>query len=212
MGAIQLQEILARRHVYRGVHRSRPPPCWGLGELFGRLVEISGEGAGAALTVVIGLVLEAQRCGEPVIWVASEGSTFYPPDVAHSGVDLTALPVVRVRGVEGRRVVFRCADRLLRSGAFGLVVLDLGDTAEMPLSAQTRLAGLAKKHDTALVCITRKSEESPSLGSMITLRALATRRQVGEGRYRCQVRVLKDKRRGPGWGQAEEYRGPPGLR
>ena len=100
----------------------------------------------------------------------------------------------------------------MRSGAFGLMVVDLGERAALPLRAQTRLVGLAKKHDTALLCITKKDDDRPSLGSLVSCRAEAARtKRLGE-RYRCEVRILKDKRRGPGWSHTEVCRGPAGLR
>src|SRR5262245_28367396 len=85
-------------------------------QLGGRLVELSGTGATAALTCAIGLVLETQEQGEPVAWIAIAGASFYPPDLADSGIDLDALVVVRAPDpLAGIRV----AERLLRSGAFG---------------------------------------------------------------------------------------------
>ena len=99
-------------------------PVWSSAELSGRLCELSTVGsAPAALTAAFGLVLDAQRAGEPTAWVTTTADTFFPPDVAASGVDLTALIVVRVPDT---RTAGRAADRLLRAGAFGLVVLDLG--------------------------------------------------------------------------------------
>jgi recombination protein RecA len=133
---------------------------------------------------------------------------FYPPDVAEAGVDLGALAVVRAPGT---RRAARAADHLLRSGGFGLVVLDVGADDRMPVAFQTRLAGLAKKHDAALLCITEKEDRRPSLGSLVSLRAEAIRTERAGDRFRCEVRVLKDKRRGPGWTHVEVCHGPDGL-
>src|SRR5438445_10836474 len=96
---------------------------WGLGAFRGRLVELSARGATATLTAAAELVVEAQTQGEPVAWLALAAGTFYPPDVADTGVDLAALVVVRASDATSAA---RAAERLLRSGAFGLVVLDLG--------------------------------------------------------------------------------------
>jgi recombination protein RecA len=181
---------------------------WSCPQLAGRLVELSGVGAVASLTAAVGLVLDAQERDEPVAWLTLPGSTFYPPDVADSGVDLAALVVVRVPDCEAAA---RAADRLVRSGGFGLVVLDLGAAAVVPTALQGRLVGLAQRHDAAIVCITEKGSETASLGSMVSLRAEAQRLATPEG-FRCRVRVLKDKRRGPGWSHEEEVRGPAGLR
>lgn len=181
---------------------------WTLAEIAGRLVEISGLGATASLTLAFGLVLEAQRQDEPVGWGTTTESSFYPPDAAERGVDINALVVARLPDV---RAVPRAGEKLLRSGAFGLVVLDIG-TAEIPTSHQARLAGLARQHHTALVCLTEKESREPSLGSLISLRVHAERTQTSKGQFACELKVLKDKRRGPTWTQAEMCRGPAGLR
>lgn len=181
---------------------------WNIAEISGRLVEISGSGATAALTLAMGLTLEAQREGEPVAWVTTTESSFYPPDAAEGGVDLDALAVIRVPDA---RTVARAAERLTRSGAFGLVVLDLG-TTEVPTPLQARLAGLAQKHHAALICLTEKEHTTPSLGSLVSLRVQAQRRRVSEDRFACALSVLKDKRRGPTWSHTEVHHGPAGLR
>lgn len=181
---------------------------WSLPAFAGRLVEVSGDGTGAPLTFAFRLVLEAQRGGEPVVWVGRKDAAFYPPDAAAAGVDLAALPVVRV--VDALSAA-GAADLLLRSGAFGLLVLDLGAQALLPIHAQTRLAALAKQHATAVLCVTEKRAARPSLGSLVSVRAQAVRTVRDQDRFRCEVRILKDKRRGPGWTHAEVCRGPDGV-
>jgi recombination protein RecA len=185
-----------------------PAPRWHLDDLTGRLTELSGLGATASYTAATALVLEAQCRGEPVAWIGLPGTSFFPPDLDDSGVDLEALVVVRVRDAI---TVARSADTLLRSGSFGLVVLDLGATAELPMAAQGRLVGLAQRHDTALVAITDKPRDAASLGSIVSLRAEAVRERVG-GDFRVTLRAIKDKRRGPGWDQILDVVPPPGLK
>jgi recombination protein RecA len=198
------------------------PACgpWGLDALRGRLVELSARGAAATLTAAIELVVEAQQAAEPVAWVTLGNATLYPPDAAASGVDLAALAVVRVRDATAAA---RAAERLLRSGGFGLVVIDLGGGSsaqqgiEVPIAHQGRLITLAQAHDAAVVCITEKPGESPSLGSLVSLRAEALRLHAPEDKdgsergYHVTLRALKDKRRGPGWTRTTKLRGPPGL-
>ena len=99
------------------------PVGWSRARLAGRLVELSGRGATAVLTLAVGLVVEAQRESEPVAWIQGTSDSFYPPDLAAAGVDLAALPVIRAGGPAGAA---RAASQLARSGAFGLLVLDLG--------------------------------------------------------------------------------------
>ena len=184
------------------------PYVFNLRVLQGRLTEISGHRACASLTLVFRLVLEAQQSSEPVVWISRPESTFYPPDVADAGVDLGALPVVWARGT---RRAARAADTLVRSGGFGLIVLDVGADDRLPIAFQSRLAGLAKKHGAALLCITEKEPQRPSLGSLVSLRAEAVRTRREGDRFRCEAQVLKDKRRGPGWKHVEVCRGPDGL-
>jgi recombination protein RecA len=191
---------------------------WSLEQIAGRLVEISGVEATAALTLTFELILQAQQQNEPVAWITRDDSLFYPPDVAEGGVDLDALVIVRIpdlpasAGQAGARAVARAADQLVRSGAFGLVVLDFGAKPDVPTPLQARLAGLAYKYQTALLCLTTKGDEVPSLGPLVSLRVAARRERLADGQFSCGLTVLKDKRRGPTWRYAEVCRGPTGLR
>ena len=188
------------------------PGHWNLGELRGRLSELTTDGSGAPLSTALALVLEAQLCGEPAAWVTVAGSCFFPPDVAALGVDLEALPVVRAP--DASRAA-RGADKLLRSGSFGLVVVDLvelGSKARVAVPLQSRLLGLSRKHDAALVFLTGKDPSSPSLGPLVSLRVGSFRKRRSAGRFECEIHATKDKRRGPGWYHRELRHGPPGLR
>jgi recombination protein RecA len=183
------------------------PPPWRLAEVAGRLVEISGSTAAASLTLTFVLLREAQECGEPVGWVSSVESCFYPLDAAQNGMDLKSLVVIRLTKTES---IARAGEKLLRSGGFGVVVLDLG-TTDIPMPLQTRLTGLAHRHHTALVCLTEKDRAAFSLGSLVSLRAHAGKKRAADNRFACTLRVLKDKRRGPTWHYEELYTGPAGL-
>jgi recombination protein RecA len=203
-------------HVDRLVHAGADARAtWELNNLRGRLVELSARGATATLTAAVELVVEAQTQAEPVAWIAPAAGTFYPPDVAESGVDLAALVVVRVRDAIAAA---RVAERLLRSGAFGLIVIDLctpsgsfsSPAIELATANQGRLVTLAQTHDAAIVCITDKTSETASLGSLVSLRVEALRLRDRED-VTVTVRALKDKRRGPGWEKSAKKRLPAGL-
>ncbi len=184
-------------------HAPEGEPAWSRVELTGRLCELSAGVDGALLSAAMSVVLDVQLNGDPVAWVSATAATFYPPDAAACGVDLSALIVVRAIGA---RAAGRAADVLLRSGAYGLVVLDLGTSATLPAPLQGRLVQLASKHDAAVVCLTEKAAHEDSLGSLVSLRGEVRRQRessVGTG-YAYRVRVLKDKRRGPGWVVEEE--------
>lgn len=183
-------------------------PRWDLQEIAGRFTELSGQGGSACLTLATSMILDAQRQAETAAWISSNESSFFPLDVAAAGVDLEALAVIRVPDASA---VARAADKLARSGAFGLLVLDLGAHARVPAALQARLRTLARKHDTAILCLTEKSGTASSLGSLVSLRGEARIRRLGEDRFACELRVLKDKHRGPGWMHAEVCRGPEGM-
>ena len=215
--ALDLLQLPGVRRLGDGAPSRAPgvpdaPPAWTRDELAGRLCELSAGPDTAALAVAGTLVLDAQLTGSPVAWVTARAATFHPPDLAAMGVDLAALVVVRA--IDSRRAG-RAADVLLRSGAFGLVVLELGTSATLPApplsaSLQGRLVQLATKHDAAVLCLTEKAADAPSLGSLVSLRGQVRRRRTAEG-FICELDILKDKRRGPGWRWRERFRGPDGL-
>ncbi len=176
--------------------------------LAGRLTELSGVGATAALTLAFTVVREIQQRGEPVAWVLSGEQLFYPPDVQDSGVDCEAIVVVRVPHVSS---IARAAELLVRSGAFGLVVLDLGTHAQVPIAMQARLLQAAQRHAMIVLCLTTTPPSLPSLGSLVSLRLEARRQSMAEGQYRCEGIACKDKRGGPGWREGAVYAPPLGL-
>ena len=202
------------------------PDAWGVQTLFGRLSEVSSGPGTAALTLTLRLAVEAQRLGEPVAWITDRSSSFFPPDARATGVDLDALVCVfpprsprgdgvfppRSRGnrfprrspqKDGGSLVLHAADLLVRSGGFGLVVLDLGGddlrrNIDLPMAMQSRLAGLARRHQTAILCLTEKSRDERSLGSLVSLRVEAVRAEKVGDRFRYEVHILKDKHSGSG--------------
>jgi recombination protein RecA len=185
-------------------------PAWRLPDLSGRLVELSAGRHPAHLTAAFGLVLEAQLAGDQAAWITLDSSSFFPPDAADGGIDLEALPIVRVPDAAAAG---RAADYLVRSGGFGLVALDLPH-APGALSAAmlTRLLGLARTHDAVILILTRKTAEAPSVTPLVSLRAEASRAEGLEGPIAVHIHALKDKRAGPGWVHVEACHGTAGLR
>lgn len=209
---LPLAQLISRLGIQKGPAGTPSSREWSLDALAGRFVELTSAGAGAALTAAISLVLQSQLRGEPAVWISVGATTFYPPDVAASGVDLAALPVVRVNDT---RAALRAADHLMRSGAFAVVVIDMsviggGDTT-VRMAAQSRLAGLARTHRTLLLCLTRKTGDRPSIGSLISVRGEASAERSAFDRFAWSVHITKDKRRGPGWEHSGTCRGPEGL-
>ncbi|OPY65523.1 MAG: recombinase A [Syntrophorhabdaceae bacterium PtaU1.Bin034] len=176
--------------------------------LAGRVTELSGQGNLANLTLACDLILDAQREREIVAWITGKESSFYPPDAAERGIDLSALAVIRC---PDRRDCARVADRLARSGAFGLLIVDLGVKGDVSPPLQSHLAGLARTHHMAVVFLTEKADEVPSLGSLISLRGRTSSHRKEAGRFICSFKAIKDKRRTPGWVREGVYDGTPGL-
>jgi recombination protein RecA len=179
-----------------------------LATLRGRLVELSSGRSSACLSLSCTLLLEAQRHSTSVVWISVTRDSFYPPDLAANGIDLSVLPVVWAPDI---RSAVRAADQLLCTGAFGLLVIDLYRNARLPEPLQARLARSALHHGCTVCFLTVKAEASPSLGSMISLYARVSRSRSAAGRFRLDLQVLKDKRRAPVWKHVEHIDGPPGL-
>lgn len=191
-----------------GAVRSEEQNGWCFSALAGHLVELSGSGASSAITLAFNLICEAQGLGEPAAWVTTQGRCFYPPDAAEHGADLDTLAVVRV---SQEQEICKAADYLLRSGAFGVVVMDLGDLQRLPEKQLTRLLGLARRHVTAIVCLTTKREGIPSLGGLVSMHGRVGLVRRGPGEYIGELYVLKDKRRTRGWRHWMVWHAPSGL-
>lgn len=181
---------------------------WSRVSLSGHVVEVVGSASGADLSAVMSLLLEAQRLDEPVAWVTTRASLFYAPDARQLGLDVEAISVVRV---SQSAVAARAAERLLRSGGFGVVVLDLEDDNEVADALTVRLAQLARLHDAVLLAVVQL-RRTGAFGTHASLRVGMERTRVGRGRFVREVRV--DRARGGLVAEAysEEVDGPPGLR
>lgn len=180
---------------------------WCIGALAGRYVELTGKASSAVFTAARGMVLEAQMQGGLVAWVGKRSPAFFPPDFAAVGIDLEALLVAFVDSLnEALRVV----DLLLRSDAFSLLVLDLGEQGALPLAVQSRFSGLAKEHYTAFLEITCKNRHSR--GSLASLRLEAKRIRADREHFIVEVCAIKDKQSAPGWKHSESCYGPNGVR
>jgi len=185
-----------------------PDRAWTLDGLAGRFVEVGGGAALAGLTLSARLIVQAQLAGKLAAWVGTRASTFYPPDLAAAGVDLAALVVVRAPDARG---VWRSCDTLLRSGGFALVLADVQGEIGVPFAAQTRLGGLAQRHNATLLALTRQTRPERTRSSLVSLRAETEKRRTGHDGFLCRARVVKDKRGVPGWTHEEWCRGTDGL-
>lgn len=183
----------------------------------GRLVELTGGRNAACATMAVAAVLQAQAEDDTAAWVQPRHGGLFPPDLAESGVDLDALVVVHVPPGAGSFGIPKTAEILLRSGAFGLIVLDLRAARPRGDAWLGRLLGLAREHGSRVVLITTASaagdsRSGPSLGSLVSVRIEPRRVRASRGLFVIEHEVLKDKL---GWFsrlEPERRRGPWGLR
>lgn len=189
----------------------------------GRLVELSAPvaSAGARTSTAVALLRRAQREGETTAWIQSSGGPLYPPDLHDGGIDLEALVVVHVPTSEGAAGLGKAAEMLLRSGAFGLVVVDLGALETKPQAGskaatrtawQGRLLGLARQHEARVLLLTEKPSHADSLGPLVGLRVEPRRTRRPDGTFCIEHHVLKNKSGAPVSPASELFLGTPGLR
>ncbi len=181
----------------------------------GRLIEIAGEPAGAQMTTAVACLRRAQARGETSAWVQRAGGSLFPPDLADSGVDLGALLVVNVPARAGAAAPAKAAELLLRSGGFGMVVIDLtGAPPPRDLAWQGRLLGLAREHGSFVLLLSDGRDEAgarASLGPLVSLCLAPRRLRLERGLFAIEPTVRKDKS-GLLCGLAQERRrGPWGL-
>lgn len=158
----------------------------------GRVVELCGARSRGRLTVAAGFVRAAQAQGELAAWVQPEGAGLYPPDLAAAGVSLDELVVIHAPRDAGPEAVARAAELLLRSGGFGVAVLDLCAARPRGEGWVVRLGGVARRHGARVVLLTSLDEGSASAGALVAVRATARRRFEAE-RVVLDVEVLRDR-------------------
>ncbi len=207
-GVVRARSLISDQEAQAGA------PNWCLAELSGRLCELLALSAAtessALLTAATYLIADAQRCAEPVAWICAASALFFPPDLESNGVDLQALTILRVADAQDAA---QAADQLLRSGCFGLLVIDLS-AVETKISdaVLARLKGLVRTHQATVLFLCNAAESDRSaLGSMVSFRACARSRVISAGRFALEIEVSRDKRRGTPWRWTETCNGPPGM-
>jgi len=180
---------------------------WSLDSLVGILSELSEEHPCGALSFCAEIIQEAQERGEPVAWVASTDSVFFPPDFAARGIDLRALAVIRAGG---QAESLTAGEWLVKSGAVGLLVVDCGGQWTVSDSALGRLQKLAERSQCAVLFLTRKPRSAPSLGSRIAVRGCVA--PAGSRPLLVDIHTDRDKRAAAGPRIHRCYHAPPGMR
>jgi recA bacterial DNA recombination protein len=194
----------------------------------GRLVELCGA---AQMSTAVTILAHAQREGETAAWIQPARGSLYPPDLAAAGVDVEALVVIHVPdtgAMSGASGQCRAAELLLRSGGFGLLVIDFASAGQNQIPAeptgstawQGRLLGLARQHEARVLLLRKDARES--LGPLVGMRVASRVERVihqddpsgfspRTGSFEIRHEVLKNKSGGPLEPAAIRIRGPWGL-
>jgi len=121
----------------------------------GTLTEICGTESTGRTALVFTLLGQATRRGECCAWIDT-GGAFDPLSAAEAGVDLDRVLWVNCGG--NAQHALKSTDLLIQAGGFGLVVLDMADTADaitrrIPLASWFRLRHAAERTGAALVAM-----------------------------------------------------------
>lgn len=125
----------------------------------GCLTEIIGAGSSGRATIMAAILAEATAREEFCALVDAEDA-FDPASAESAGVCLSRL--LWVRCGHNAEHALRAADLLVQGGGFGVVALDLGDTApasarRIPLACWFRLRRAVEHTPTVLVAVARQS-------------------------------------------------------
>jgi len=124
----------------------------------GTMTEICGTESTGRTSLMFALLSQATQRGECCAWIDTAGA-FDPASAAEAGIDLDRILWVNCAG--NAQHALKSTDLLIQSGGFGLVVLDLADTANdvarrIPLASWFRLRHAAERTGAALVVIERQ--------------------------------------------------------
>lgn len=124
----------------------------------GTMTEICGAESTGRTSLMFALLGEATQRGECCAWIDTAGA-FDPASAVDAGVDLDRVLWVNCGG--NAQHALKSTDLLIQGGGFGLVVLDLADTAEdvarrIPLASWFRLRHAAERTGAALVAVERQ--------------------------------------------------------
>ncbi|MBN2527873.1 MAG: hypothetical protein JXR76_15900 [Deltaproteobacteria bacterium] len=216
--ARRLDELLQARYITRGKSLrsfARGISPWSYAALQGRLVSLLPGAMNAPFTALFQVIWDAQEEGETVAWVGGTQSCFYPPDVARLGVDLNAITVIRL---SADKDIWFAADTLIRSGAVGMVVIDLASLEERrpsknSLALQHRLSGLARTHNCAVIILPFHQNRHDDNGVLVslTVKTSKTPLSLPFGAYQLGVTPQKDKTGTSNWKIEEVCDAPDGL-
>jgi recombination protein RecA len=191
----RMKIALAKPTIFRGSSLLRSESRGPIALPAGRLVELCAGPTAAQSSIAAMVLRHAQAEGDPVAWVQPSDAGLFPPDLAAAGLDLDALVVVHVPAKDPSAST-RAAELILRTGAFGALVIDLScSIASLPRGSawQGRLLGLAREHACRVIVLSPHGRARASLGALVSLRFDVRRARIAPGRFRVEANVLKDK-------------------
>src|SRR5580700_10561837 len=124
----------------------------------GTLTEICGAESCGRTALTFALLGQATQRGECCAWIDAAGA-FDPASAMEAGVNLDRVLWVNCGG--NAQHALKSTDLLIQAGGFGLVVLDMADTADaiarrIPLASWFRLRHAAERTGAALVAVERQ--------------------------------------------------------
>jgi energy-coupling factor transporter ATP-binding protein EcfA2 len=153
----------------------------------GRLTELAGP-AGSGKTTIARAIVEATVAARGWVAYVDAQRTLDPRDWAHLG---DADGVWMIRPHDATRAAW-CADVLLRSGAFALVVLD--GAPALTRSNAVRLTRLARDSDCALLVLGDRTGAATQLGGAVRL--VVERPTPGQRRRPMRLDARRSERPG----------------
>jgi hypothetical protein len=147
----------------------------------GGVSEITGPVSSGRTALMCSLLASATR-QEEIAAVVDLPDALHPESLEVVGADLHRILWVRPPSV---RTSLKCTDLILSAGGFGLVVLDLSDTAtyRFPLHVWPRLVRVAKQSQAVMVVLARQQVA----GSFAALSLSLTQRQLRWNRWPMMI-------------------------
>ncbi|MGC2272492.1 MAG: hypothetical protein WA555_16925 [Candidatus Sulfotelmatobacter sp.] len=172
----------------------------------GALTEIYGSNVASSGKTSVLLSLLANASQEHFCALVDGSDRFDPAPAEITGMNLSRLLWVRCGKNKSRlkplEQAFKATDMLLRSGGFGLIVVDLGSIAErfvrgVPLSSWFRFSRVVEEQSTALVFIEQQPHATSCAGlvlRMTTDPATFSGRVITEFNLKAEVVRTREKK------------------
>lgn len=189
----------------------------------GQLIEICGRSSSGKSSLAMALCMGVMEAGQTAAWIDVSGQ-LCPLAAVEAGLPVDRFLVVKLGTM---RSVMRAARILLgSSGAVGMLVVEIPPGLKRSqLPRERELVGLqrlAERSGTAVVLVSERGADEPSLGAIVTMRLYAERiaeptgngpaavRSMSGGRMR--LGVLRNKRGPSGRSDEDVIDGPDRLR